>query len=334
MIQKISAVLMAAIIMVFAIPKAKVLAGEYNIGITMQTLEIDIDEIPEDRYVSLDVFLENNPSEIEKIYFLIEKDSRLEFQSFFIGDFDLFNGQTISFLDDNKGFIGLRCSPDKKLTCTGKIFNILLKLPDNVAVGDFFSVKWKKENASDLWLGYVVKDNIFDQSLNEEYDSTFMNLTDGGIRIVDQENDNEHHEYSDKQITDTPQINDPPVQAQETPQTVYQEQSNIEPSKSETVTSPSNTKILETTGTDEIEETVTKKKLVTSARRESQNTKKIKQKTTTILKDNYISETVTSREKKQESNSSMSLVLIVGVALAVLALIGVSTYIVKKRKDK
>ena len=56
-------------------------AAEYSIDIVVDTVEIDINDIPEDRCVKVGISLYNNPG-VNGVFFPLEKDSRLAFNEF------------------------------------------------------------------------------------------------------------------------------------------------------------------------------------------------------------------------------------------------------------
>lgn len=157
--------------------------GGTDIWLKIQTKEIDIDDIPDDRIVDLDISIQNNPG-IDIIGFLIEKDSRLEFS-----EYDVFEnvhkgigGSSHRRFDNNENILynevifGIYANEDN-----GTFVKVKLKIPDNAQPGDFYSLKlltsYEEVNPC---IGLVSPESKI--IYGSEY---FGGFEDAGIRITD-----------------------------------------------------------------------------------------------------------------------------------------------------
>lgn len=153
-------------------------AAEYSIDIVVDTVEIDINDIPEDRCVKVGISLYNNPG-MSAIFFPLQKNYRLEYND----PIPLESNATItrryhaenidSFTIDmynNEHY------PDGILTQDGTICFIKIYLPQDVIIGDYFELNILN-NYDGFTLCFYDKDDIY-------FLDDCFNVTNGGIRIV------------------------------------------------------------------------------------------------------------------------------------------------------
>ena len=191
----------------------------YDVKLSVDTVEVDINSIPENREVQVGVNIENNPGFLG-MSFCIELDERIEYDDKMI----FWNGR------NNVG-IGYRILNNEKIiytqvinddieslnTVNDKLFNLTLKIPDNCISGDYYIIKpilFYQEN-NECFNASFFRENEFD---NDFYQENFAEPVAGGIRIVGEQ----HQEQPPVQ---EPEQNNPePAQPAEQP--VQQEQNN------------------------------------------------------------------------------------------------------------
>ena len=170
--------------------KAIAVEAPTDIHLTVETKEIAIDEVPDDRIVTLSIYQENCPC-FDTMSFFVTKDPRLSYypdddcfgipdgvrnvQSFSTGYYDRSSDDRIC---DLISYIG----DEYLIEFDDALATVTFKLPEQLSPGDFFSVelpRYLKDTPLQIALG-----------ADREYsfsDSCFTQLNNGGIRIVNKE---------------------------------------------------------------------------------------------------------------------------------------------------
>lgn len=156
-----------------------------DIHMTIDTVEIDIKDIPESRIVPVDVYLENCPGFLS-MWTFFEKDSRLTFVS--ARPFTVVEGvgnvSSLNFLsnqDINTNIIGCGIPSGfyGKIEHTGALIKINVVLPEDAQIGEFYSISFSRyfgENSMSIDFTNELEDRC--------YESSFTQLNAGGILIT------------------------------------------------------------------------------------------------------------------------------------------------------
>ncbi|MDD6826766.1 MAG: hypothetical protein PUE12_11790 [Oscillospiraceae bacterium] len=180
----------------------------YNVQLKVETVEVDINEIPENREVRVGVSIENNPGFLG-LRFPIEWDSRLG--SFGLSLYDYSNdnlGVGHIIIDTNDNII-ISEIHNKDLNSlffgNGNLYYFNFVLPENVVAGDFFPVNiYDRYYYMEIdFYTMFTQENSFDNDHGPESFAPFIN---GGIRIVGQE---------PEPVQEPPQESEPPIQPSE-----------------------------------------------------------------------------------------------------------------------
>ena len=158
-----------------------------DVHLTVETKDIDIDEIPEDRVVSLNVYLENCPP-YNTLCFGVLKDPRLSFypwdDCFTIADGVGQAGRASCLrYEDEPDYrycgTGARDGYTQRVTYDSAIVVISFTLPEQVSAGDFFNVDLTRSYRNETILVSM------SQELEDVFsDFPFTQLNNGGIRIT------------------------------------------------------------------------------------------------------------------------------------------------------
>lgn len=190
----------------------------YDVKLSVDTVEVDINSIPENREVQVGVNIENNPGFLG-MSFLLELDSRIEYDEYKL------------FLNENK--VSITCGMCENGTImditaanrnieslyedNGVFCYMTLKIPEDCQSGDYYSIR-PFLNYNDGYMEYnahINRENSFETIMGRE---NFAEPVAGGIRIVGEQ----HQEQPPAQ---EPEQNNPePSQPAEQP--VQQEQNN------------------------------------------------------------------------------------------------------------
>ena len=297
-------------------------AAEYSIDIVVDTVEIDINDIPEDRCVKVGISLYNSPG-INGIFFPLEKDERLEFFDFPPIEYSDM-GLSLSNLTDNIKEISLYYGSLKDNLIYDECFcYIKLRLPENISIGDFFSVNilneyiyksYEESNGTAFNLSFCDKDfNSY------SYDN--FNITNGGIRIVGAESPQIEPPKTEPTQLESPQTEPPQT---EPPQT--------EPPQTSTSQTTSTTIESTTTTTTTAITTTTNELTVTT----TENTTNSMTSITTTSSASSITTTTTTEasevtENKNDKNKN-NLPLILAILASIGILGGMIGFIIKKSK--
>lgn len=156
-----------------------------DIRMTIDTVEIDIKDIPENRIVPVDVYLENCPGFLS-MWTFFEKDSRLAFAS--ARPFTVVEGvgnvSSLNFLsnqDINPNIIGCGIPSGfyGKIEHNGALIKINVVLPEDAQIGEFYSISFSRyfgENSMSIDFTNELEDRC--------YESSFTQLNAGGILIT------------------------------------------------------------------------------------------------------------------------------------------------------
>ena len=159
-----------------------------DIRLTIETKEIAINDIPENREVSVAVYLDNAPSFI-KLSFILKKDSRTEYKflrhvtknpdvpNISTCDIGLGTGGTPDIVTAE-----IFSKPDRFISYNGCIAYVNLVLPESVSAGDFYSVElipYNLDNYGDKI--EILLENDWDALFGIE---SFSEFNSGGILIT------------------------------------------------------------------------------------------------------------------------------------------------------
>lgn len=183
----------AAVSVVFALSMAvswslstMALDEPLDIHLTIETREIDLADIPGNRVVSLEVYIENCPP-VTGMWVYFEKDPRIEFKE--TAPFSIAEGvdgvsplNTVSYqeLEPDKLGCGIPADYGTFLVHSGAIITVNVVIPEDAKNGDFYPVNFTKNISGasmSVDLGY---------ELSDRYDeSSFTMLNNGGVLITE-----------------------------------------------------------------------------------------------------------------------------------------------------
>lgn len=190
----------------------------YDVKLSVDTVEVDINSIPENREVQVGVNIENNPGFLG-MSFLIELDSRIEYDEYKLFynenkvtiDYGMYkNGKVIDITAGNRDIESL-------YEDNGAFCYMTLKIPEDCKSGDYYSIRpflsYQGENRE--YNAHINRENSFDTIMGRE---NFAEPVAGGIRIVGEQ-------HQEQPSTQEPEQNNPePPQPSEQP--VQQNQDN------------------------------------------------------------------------------------------------------------
>lgn len=283
-----------------------------DIHMTIDTVEIDINDIPENRIVPVDVYLENCPGFLS-MWTFFEKDSRLTFAS--ARPFTVVEGvenvSSLNFLsnqDINPNLIGCGIPSGfyGKIDHAGALIKINVVLPENAQIGEFYSISFSRyfgDNSMSIDFTNELEDRC--------YESSFTQLNAGGILI-------------------TGEIPTEPAPPQE-PEEDYNHDENDEPVEDD---SPEDTE-----EADEAKETTTSKTTTSTTSTTSTTTtttvtttvSKTTEKSTSTSSTTIELTTIVTIEENDNKNNSKNIGLIV-LAIGVAAVGSVTAIIIKSKK--
>lgn len=293
-----------------------------DIHLSIEVKEIDIDEIPENRVISLDIYTENCPP-YAMLSFLLEKDSRLEYLPYtYLSDAEqVYNMSGMSFESASADFpdvvmCNIPAVANEQINYNGLLVRANVILPENVNSGEFYSLNFKR-TLSDT---YKMETSLM---LENDFDSIFGNgsfsqLNGGGILITekDQPVPEIHIEQSQEYIPEETQS--PPVEEEE----ITQEVENAETVPAETTVE---TTVSEYTTTSTLSSA--HKKTTSSTVSKPETTAEVSSETKTVTV------TVTDEVTEISDKKSMNKPLIIAVS-SVVVLTAVSAILINKKKQK
>lgn len=158
----------------------------YNVLLRAETVEIDINDIPENREVEVGIWIDNNPGFLT-ISYILEWNNKLSYDPLlsFWCNLDELNISNSDFNNNPSAVhIGQAYKDVNSLYYeNGKISSIKLRVPDDIKIGDYYEVNFLG-NYSDSRREcetFFRKENSFDSYYGPENFAPFIN---GGIRIV------------------------------------------------------------------------------------------------------------------------------------------------------
>jgi len=184
--------------------------------LTIETAVIDINDIPDDRNVSLRIYIDNNPG-ISELRFNVQADPRLEmnFDDVVSNASIWADGLAYSIIDQsqNKINIDATLSSRKVSYDNGDFITLNFKLPQDYRSGDVYSVYFIEE------YDYSEPKYLTAREEYYRYDS-FGNITSGKFEItgsvpqpeLPQEPVYQETEISQEQQSEPEQNSEPPVQ--------------------------------------------------------------------------------------------------------------------------
>ncbi len=182
--------LTASIVMILSMsvsrqPQIMAVTEPLDIHLTIETKEIDIADIPDDRRVSLEMYVENCPP-FTGMWAYFEKDPRLEFD--LVRPFSIVDGvqnisplNTLSHVEIEPHMFGcgIPAIIGRHIDHSGAIVTVNVFLPENVESGDFYQINFSK------YIGETPMMVDFGRTIDERYyETSFTQLNGGGILIT------------------------------------------------------------------------------------------------------------------------------------------------------
>ncbi len=307
----------------------------YDVRLSAETVEIDINDIPENREVMVGINLDNNPG-MQSMGFWIRKDSRLSCDDILLFEFDRSKRSLTHGFYDNGNVIEVRSVPaidfdNGELTYdNGSLLKIKLVLPTDVNPGDFFEVKPLIDYAGDPGMDQAgfYRENSFDAFFGKE---NFAEPVSGGIRITGQKNEPEPSKQPEPEPSPSPSPEQKPSDQQagnnnsqpssDNNSEKKQETQAVTSAVSETV-STSVSETVDTSGTVS-ETSVSESETAVTSVSETEVTDE-----TTMVSETTVTEEITV-EKKENKNRSIYLA---GVAIIATILGVAGAYSIRHNK--
>ena len=309
----------------------------YDVRLSAETVEIDINDIPENREVQVGINLDNNPG-MQGAIFWVKKDSRLNCDEIRLFDFDRDKrGISHSFFD-NGNVIEIRTveaidiNNGELAYDNGQIFKIKLILPETINSGDYFEIKPLIDfsgNPGVEQAGFY-RANSYDAYFGKE---NFAEPISGGIRITGQKNEPEPSKEPEPEQSPSPS----PFSEQK-PSDQQAGNNNSQPPSDNNSGNKQETQAV-TSATSEVVSTSVSETVNTSAVTSETSVSESETAVTSVSETEVTDETTTvsettvteaaSEEKKENKNRSKYLL---GVALAAVILAGVGTWSIRHKK--
>ena len=311
-ISKALAVLTGAVL-IFLLSDMYVTYAEGTVDLSIETKEININDIPADRKVYLAINLDNDP-DADRLGLLIQADSRLITR---FGELCRSNKYNVSFGDYSTDphvesidvFLTDNCDN------SGNVAELCFYLPDNCAPGDFYEIAFTNEIVKSCQICY----GNLETGWHYGFES-FGRLTSGGIRIT-----------GDTQAPEPPQVqnNEPAQNVQQPEAPPASENPSANPSQTEQQT--------ENTETSEITSTVSETgSSVSVSTAESSDTIKKSVTTDELLITEYYGETESfiPEEPDHKENNNKSYLIYILIIAGAAAAAGAVIFIINKEKKK
>lgn len=159
-----------------------------DIHMFIETKEVNIKDIPENRTVSLDIYTENCPPYL-MLSFLLEKDKRLEYTPYkYLTDAEQVSnmgGMSFELGSSEKNDVvlcNISAVAGEKINYNGLLARAEVILPEDVKEGDFYSLNFRETFSDNYDMETsIILENDFDAVFGSE---SFSQLKGGGILIV------------------------------------------------------------------------------------------------------------------------------------------------------
>lgn len=176
----------------------------YDVRLSAETVEIDINDIPENREVQVGINLDNNPG-MKALGFWIEKDSRLSCDEARPYEIDRSKYGVGHGFHENGNILDVNVIPvnNEELSYdNGTLFKMKFVLPLDYKAGDFYDVKVLLDfNDSNSKLPGFYRADSFDEYFGRE---NFADPVAGGIRITGQKNEPEPSKQPEPEPSPSP----------------------------------------------------------------------------------------------------------------------------------
>ena len=307
----------------------------YDVRLSAETVEIDINDIPENREVQVAINLDNNPGYM-LMGFWVKKDSRLDLEEYQPFEFDK-NKTAVGYgFYDNRNVVEVNLIPvlneGELFYENGVVLKFKCKLPSDVKSGDYFEISPLLDFNGDpvMQESGFYRENSFDAFLNKE---NFAEPVSGGIRITGQKNEPEPSKEPEPEPSPSPSPS-----PEQKPSDQQAGNNNSQPSsdnnsgnKQETqavtlaTSEVVSTSVYETADTSAVtsETSVSESETALTSVSETEVNDE-----TTVVSETTVTEAA-SEEKKENKNRSKYLL---GVALAAVILAGVGTWSIRHKK--
>ena len=308
----------------------------YDVRLSAETVEIDINDIPENREVQVGINLDNNPG-MQGMIFWVSKDSRLNCDEIRLFDFDRDKRGISHGFYDNGNVIEIRTveaidiNNGELAYDNGQIFKIKLILPETLNSGDYFEVKPLIDfggNPGVEQAGFY-RANSYDAYFGKE---NFSVPVSGGIRITGQKNEPEPSKELEPEPSPSPSPEQKPSDQQAGNNNNSQPSSdNNSDKKQETQAVTSATS--ETVSTSVSETVDTSESVSETSVSESETAVTSVSETEVTDETASVSETTVTEEVKEEKkeNKNRSKYLF-GVALIAVILAGAGAWSIRRKK--
>ncbi|MBQ9981378.1 MAG: hypothetical protein IJP18_02300 [Oscillospiraceae bacterium] len=294
-------------------------AAEYSIDIVVDTVEIDINDIPEDRCVKVGISLRNNPG-MSAIFIPLEKDSRIKYSDY-NDKFPLESHIPLKSIsvdlctDDINIFTIAPCEniiESNILLCTATLI-----IPESASIGDYYSL-----NILPLYDELAL---CFYNNDRQAFFEDCFNITNGGIHIVGTEPSQEIPPQTELSLTESPLTEPPQTEPPQTelPQT-EPPQTSTTLTTSTTIESITNTTTSVTTNESTVTTTENTTISMTSVTTTSSVSSII---TTTTTETSEVTE-----NKNNKSKNNLPLILAILASIGILG--GIIGFIIKKIERK
>lgn len=305
----------------------------YDVRLSAETVEIDINDIPENREVQVGINMDNNPGYM-LMGFWVKKDSRLDLEEYQPFEFDK-NKTAVGYgFYDNRNVVEVNLIPvlneGELFYENGVILKFKCKLPSDVKSGDYFEISPLLDFNGDpvMQESGFYRENSFDAFFNKE---NFAEPVSGGIRITGQKNEPEPSKEPEPEPSPSPSPEQKPSDQQTVNNNSQPSSDNNSDKKQETqaVTSATSetvsTSVSETVDTSAAttETSVTESETAVTSVSETEVTDE-----TTAVSETTVTEEV-SEEKKENKNRSKYLF---GVALIAVILAGAGAWSIRRKK--
>lgn len=164
---------------------AKVYASPQGVQLSLENVEVDINNIPADRKVLVPVSISGNPG-FKQLLFNIEKDPRLQFAQIpSENPFELRTGISsidFFFLTDDKSVLRGQFSADSIYTENNSFSSVGFILPEDIKAGDEFSVSFNSSYSGNDYYTFGIDINDGNSIYS---DSSFLKGVNAYIKVID-----------------------------------------------------------------------------------------------------------------------------------------------------